>query len=125
MDNEAGLENLSRRIIQKVDLLIFVTDPSRQGLTTVKRLYDLAQEMNVQYKNLAIIANRFPDEKLIVQADELKNSIGANWVISLSENAELAELSRNGKGVLPISLNNPVVKQLDQFLKDVGIRRSN
>jgi CO dehydrogenase maturation factor len=43
LDNEAGLENLSRRIVQKVDLLIFVADPSYQGLTTVQRLYELAQ----------------------------------------------------------------------------------
>ena len=122
LDNEAGLENLSRRIIQKVDLLIFVADPSHQGLTTVKRLYDLAQEMNVQYKHLAVIVNRIPGEKLIVKTTELKNSIGADWVMGLPENEELAELGRNGKGVLPISLNNPVVKQLDQFLTDTGIR---
>jgi CO dehydrogenase maturation factor len=122
LDNEAGLENLSRRIIQKVDLLIFIADSSHQGLTTVKRLYDLAHEMNVQYKNLAIIVNRLPGEKLTVQTTELKNLTRANWVLGLPENAELAELGRNGKGVWPISLNNPVAKQLDQFLTDTGIR---
>jgi CO dehydrogenase maturation factor len=121
LDNEAGLENLSRRIIQNVDLLIFVADPSHQGLTTVKRLYDLAHEMNVQYKNLAIIVNRLPGDNLALQTAELKNSTGADWVIGLPENTELAELGRNGKGVLSVSLNNPVVKQLDRFLTDVGI----
>ena len=38
MDNEAGLENLSRRIVRELDLMIMVADPSRQGLETVRRL---------------------------------------------------------------------------------------
>jgi CO dehydrogenase maturation factor len=121
LDNEAGLENLSRRIIQKVDMLIFVADPSRQGLTTVERLYDLAREMNVQYRTLAVIVNRLPSEKLPAQIQGLKNSIGADWVIGLPENAELAELGRNGKGVWPLSLENPVTKYLDRFLTEAGI----
>ena len=41
IDNEAGLENLSRRIVRRVDLLVMVTDPSRAGFTTVERLHEL------------------------------------------------------------------------------------
>ena len=58
LDNEAGLENLSRRIVQKVDLLIFVADPSRRGLDTIVRLYELAQDMEIKYNRSAIIVNR-------------------------------------------------------------------
>ncbi len=121
LDNEAGLENLSRRIIQKVDMLIFVADPSHQGLTTVERLYDLAREMNVQYRSLAVIVNRLPSENLPAQIQALKNSTGADWVIGLPENAELAELGRNGKGIWPLSVENPVRNHLDRFLTDAGI----
>ena len=58
LDNEAGLENLSRRILRRVNLLIMVTDPSKRGLDTVGRLYDLAAEMDVRHERLAIVVNR-------------------------------------------------------------------
>ena len=121
LDNEAGLENLSRRIIQKADLLVFVADPSRQGLTTVKRLQELAQEMKIQYRSLAVIVNRLPSGDLQRPMDELLNATGADWVIGLPENGELAELGRNDNGVWPISSSNPVVSQLDRLLTDAGI----
>ena len=121
LDNEAGLENLSRRIIQKADLLVFLADPSHQGLTTVKRLYDLAQEMKVQYRQLAIIVNRLSDGELPLYSEEIKSATGADWVIGLPENAELAELGRNGRGVWPLSPSNPVAQRLGQFLTNAGI----
>jgi CO dehydrogenase maturation factor len=121
LDNEAGLENLSRRIVQKVDLLIFVADPSHQGLTTVHRLYQLAREMNIQYTRLAIIVNRLSGEFQSAQSDELKKSTKADWVIDLPENKELAELGRNNYGIWPVSSDNPVVLGLNQLLLNAGI----
>jgi hypothetical protein len=53
--------------------------------------------------------------------DELLNATGADWVIGLPENGELAELGRNDNGVWPISSSNPVVSQLDRLLTDAGI----
>jgi CO dehydrogenase maturation factor len=121
LDNEAGLENLSRRIIQSADLLVFVADPTRQGLTTVKRLHNLAQEMEIQYRNLAILVNRLSGEALPAQVDDLKSATGADWVVGLPENAELAELGRVGYGVWTVSMDNPVVARLDRILTDAGI----
>jgi CO dehydrogenase maturation factor len=121
LDNEAGLENLSRRIVRTVDLLIFVADPSHQGLTTVKRLYDLAHEMNVQYRHLAIIVNRLAGGTLPAQVGELRKATSADWAIGIPEDAELAELGRDGKGVWLVSLKNPVAERLDQLLTEAGI----
>ena len=122
LDNEAGLENLSRRIIQNVDLLVFVADSSQQGLLTVKRLYDLAREMNVRYGKLAVIVNRVQETLPGSQIDELREATGADWVLSLPEDAEIAGLGRKGGGVWPVTADNPVNRLLGQFLTEAGIR---
>jgi CO dehydrogenase maturation factor len=121
LDNEAGLENLSRRVVQKVDLLIFVADPSLQGFTTVKRLHALAREMNVQYQSLAVIVNRLQGEITTSQLDGLQSATSANWVIGLPEDAELADFGRDGKGVWQISPQNAVTQRIDQFLTNAAI----
>ena len=58
LDNEAGLENLSRRIVNKVDMLVIVTDPSHNGLSTVTRLFNLAKEMGISYDRLVVFVNK-------------------------------------------------------------------
>ena len=64
IDNEAGLEHVSRRVVSVVDLMMIVSDPSQRGMDTVRRLYDLAQEMGVKYGKLAIVINRMRNADL-------------------------------------------------------------
>ncbi len=77
LDNEAGLENLSRRIVNKVNLLIMVTDPTVRGFETVKRLHALAGEMEIAYDRLAIVVNRLRRQELPAGAEDLKTRHGS------------------------------------------------
>lgn len=77
--------------------------------------------MNIRYEKLAIIINRLSGELQPIQRNELRNSTEADWVIDLPENLELAELGRNGRGIWPVSLDNPVVTGLNQLLSNAGI----
>jgi len=121
LDNEAGLENLSRRIVQKVDLMIIVADPSRNGLETVNRLYSLAKEMDIKYEKLAIIINRLRSGELPTDALELKMKTGANFLFGLPDDAEIAELAENGTSLLSLSEQNRVEEILDKFLDEIGL----
>lgn len=121
LDNEAGLENLSRRIIRKVDLLVMVTDPSSLGLETVKRLHVLAQEMGIQYSRLAIIVNRVRNNKLPESIAMVKEFTGADFVVSLPEDDEIAELAENGRSLTLLGRENPVLLNLDGFLGEIGL----
>jgi CO dehydrogenase maturation factor len=116
LDNEAGLENLSRRIVQKVNLLIMVSDPSKRGLDTVRRLQALAREMEIRFDRLAIIINRLRNDEGAAAISKLKADTGADFVVGLPENPELGEMGENGKNLMSISSDNAVVAQLDTFL---------
>ncbi len=61
LDNEAGLENLSRRIVRRVDLLLVAGDTSRNGLETIQRVHVLSREMGIEYDKLGVIVNRAGD----------------------------------------------------------------
>jgi CO dehydrogenase maturation factor len=119
LDNEAGLENLSRRIVQKLSLLVLVSDPSKRGLDTVRRLHALAHEMEIRYDRLAVIINRLRKNECSSAISELKTVTGADYVLSLPENQELAEMSESGKDLWPISSGNAVAEQLDAFLNQL------
>ena len=121
LDNEAGLENLSRRIVQKVDLLIFTADPSCQGLATIHRLHGLAREMNIEYRKLAVLVNRLDGEPDPVQMQSLREKTAADRVDWIPEDREIAALAGEGRGLEPISADNPVVRRLDRLLESMDV----
>jgi CO dehydrogenase maturation factor len=58
IDNEAGMEHLSRRTTHKVDLLIIVSDPTVKGVMTAKRINELVDELNLEVDKRVLIINR-------------------------------------------------------------------
>lgn len=58
MDNEAGMEHISRLTTNNVDVLLIVTDTSRRGLQAGLRIHKLARELNIGVKKSYLIINR-------------------------------------------------------------------
>jgi len=115
LDNEAGLENLSRRIVRQVDLLILVSDASKRGLETARRLHTLAREMDLGFKQLGIIINRIRNDERTSAVLQLKAEIGADYIVQLPENPEITEMSEDGKSLWSIPSTNAVYERLNAF----------
>ena len=60
IDNEAGLEHLSRRTTRDVQHLLVVSDPSQRGMVAAKRIGGFPHEMNINIENTHLIVNRLP-----------------------------------------------------------------
>jgi len=116
LDNEAGLENLSRRIVQKVDLMILVSDASNSGLQTLLRLFELAGEMKMVYGKLALVINKLRSDKLPDRIEEIREKTRADIVIGLPDDDEVFEFAQENKSFLTISDSNPVYKLLHQTI---------
>jgi CO dehydrogenase maturation factor len=123
MDNEAGLENLSRRIVQRVELLVLVTDPSARGLETVVRLHELAKEMDIRYDKLAVIVNRIRNGKLPDAALNLKDRLGAEVILGLPDDEEIAGFAEANKPFAELSKSNAVLQKIDEFIEQVVIKQ--
>jgi len=119
LDNEAGLENLSRRIVQNVDLLILVSDPGNAGLETLKRLHVLAREMNVKYKKLWLVVNRLRSDKFPEKALQIKEETRADKLIGLPDDAEIAAFAEDNKSLTGLSKRNAVVGIIDRLVKEL------
>jgi CO dehydrogenase maturation factor len=110
LDNEAGLENLSRRIVTRVDRLIFVTDPSQRGLTTTRRLYDLAMEMAVDAPLMGAVINRARDAGCVERLKKELDGTPVEVLGVLPEDEQLAEWDAAGRSLLELPAENAVWK---------------
>ncbi len=68
IDNEAGMEHLSRRTTNKVNLLLIISDPTFKGILAAKRIMELITELNLEIDRNALIINRLHGAEL----DELR-----------------------------------------------------
>ena len=71
MDNEAGMEHLSRRTTQNIDILLIVSDHSVKGVRTVARIRDLVNELKLVVSRQKIIINAAPEELAPMVKEEI------------------------------------------------------
>jgi len=64
IDNEAGLEHLSRRTTQDVDLLLVVSDPTLRGIIAAGRVVELVDELKTAVGSAYLIVNRVNGDTL-------------------------------------------------------------
>lgn len=80
IDNEAGMEHLSRRTTHKVDILLIVSDPTVKGVQTAKRIHDLVDELRLDVEQRVLIINRVvgsEEEELRRLAEKLGLTVAA------------------------------------------------
>lgn len=63
IDGEAGVEQINRRVMEKVTHLILVSDPSRKGTQVIETVKKVADELTM-YRRCGAIINRMNDESL-------------------------------------------------------------
>ena len=59
IDGEAGIEQINRRVMEKVTHLVLITDASRKGIQVVQTIKGVADRL-VMYDKMGVIVNRIP-----------------------------------------------------------------
>ena len=58
IDNEAGMEHLSRRTTRDVQHMLVVTDPTQRGIVAAERIAAMRHELDIEIENAYLIVNR-------------------------------------------------------------------
>ncbi|NVL90674.1 MAG: AAA family ATPase [Desulfobacterales bacterium] len=62
MDNEAGMEHISRLLARRADILLIISDSTQRGIQAAKRIRDLTRELKLDIKKDYLIINRVNNE---------------------------------------------------------------
>lgn len=120
MDNEAGMEHLSRKTTHNVKFLLLISDPSLRGIQTAARLRDLSKELKINVGEVFLILNRVdnePDSRLLDFIKEQNFEILG--IINSDKNIINMELS--GKSVFELPAESSSLLQVREILKKLEI----
>ncbi|TEU10810.1 MAG: carbon monoxide dehydrogenase [Anaerolineales bacterium] len=124
IDNEAGLEHLSRRTTRDVDLLLIVSDPTTRGLIAAARVAELIKELHTHAGRVGLVVNRVMsgngDEPQLAQP--LQQIISDNELQLLGlipQDPTVTEFDALGKPLAEMPPDTPVRKRLEEIITSI------
>ena len=105
VDNEAGLEHLSRRTTRFADILIVVSDSSSVGLKSAKRISELASALKFEVKKSFLLVNRFDKD---IQKDKIK-ATGLEYLGSLPHSVQIEQSSLLGESIFNLKADAQIL----------------
>jgi len=75
VDNEAGMEHLSRLNLRKIHTLFVVSDPSIRGIVTAARIADLTKALKVEVRNKVLVVNSVPNDLPAALEDQIQEVV--------------------------------------------------
>jgi CO dehydrogenase maturation factor len=109
MDNEAGMEHISRLTTSNVDYLLVVTDPSRRGIQAAERINALSQQLNIGAGKSYLILNnakQSPSEAL----QQIIQQTGLELLGTVPEDETIAEFDLQGRPTAELPEDNPALR---------------
>ncbi|MDW5562021.1 MAG: AAA family ATPase [Methanomassiliicoccus sp.] len=117
IDNEAGMEHLSRRTCQRMDVLLVVSDPTKVGLTTAGRILELAREMELSIGTAVLVINRVRGDL----PSTLKDAIPSGFarVMLVPHDREVEDLSSTGGPMSSLPAKSVAVSAVYDLAEDL------
>jgi len=118
IDNEAGMEHLSRRTTDKVDMLLVVTEPTVVGLRSVRRILDMADALPILVHRKEVVLNKQVDgQEIVPEVVDAMESAGIRPAVRLPYDNEIGRTSAAGKTVFDIPADNRVYDTLSNAME--------
>jgi CO dehydrogenase maturation factor len=118
IDNEAGMEHLSRRTTRDVQHLFIVSDPTQRGLVAAQRIADMSQELDINIENSHLVVNRLRGE-MPTELKAFTDKLNVPLLGVVPANDELAEFEFSGKPLVELGDESPVYQAVAEMMQKV------
>jgi len=118
MDNEAGMEHLSRRTTQNVDALLLVSNHSVKGVRTIARIMELVSKLKLVVKKQLAVINLVPAKLDPLVAEEL-DRLGIEPAAIIPQDEEVYKYDLEMKPLLNLPETSEAAKAVDDLMAKI------
>ncbi len=119
IDTEAGLEHLSRRTTQNVDVMLVVTDTSKRGITTAARIKELTQELDIKFEEMYVVINRATEETK-EKLEEYAREIGLEVIGVVPEDENVRRFDHEGRPLIELPADSPAFRAVREIAEKIA-----
>ncbi len=106
IDNEAGMEHISRETIENVDILLVISDATAKGVRTAGRIYELAKRLQIRIGAAYLIVTRIADPEPLRSDIE---ATGLELLGVIPDDPLVTEYDLQGKPLMDLPADSPAV----------------
>ncbi len=121
MDNEAGMEHLSRRTTQQVDQMFIVSEPTPVGILTAGRIKALSQELKLGVSDTRLVVNRAGSQVPQTVWDAVQEQ-DLDPPIVLPMDELILEYTNQGRSLLEVPQDSPAVQEVEKLCQNWVLR---
>lgn len=121
VDNEAGMEHISRGVLPSMQTAILVSDCSRRGVQAVGRIAKLIEECGMKPQTIGLIINRAPNGELNEGTKEEIEKQGLTLLGVVPQDESVYEFDCDGKPTVDLPEDNPVKKALRNIVDNLNL----
>lgn len=116
IDGEAGIEQIQRRVMEKVSHLLLITDQSKKGGQVISTIKKVADDL-ISYEKIGFIVNRMTNPELadLIAVD------GVDALAFIPADTVFAANDIKGKSVLELPEDSPMLKGVKEALHKIEI----
>ncbi len=118
VDNEAGMEHISRGLLPAVDVLLLVSDCSRRGVQAVGRIAALAKELGLT-SNMKLIINRAPSQELAAGILEEISLQNLELLGVVPQDTNIYDYDSAGKPTSTLPSDSPARKAFEPLIQSL------
>jgi CO dehydrogenase maturation factor len=119
IDNEAGMEHLSRRTTRDVQHLLIVSDPTQRGLVAAQRIASFRNEMDIRIEQAHLIVNRVPGGKLPPELQDFVSTLDVPLLGVIPADEELARFEFSGRPLVELGDSSPVYRTVSGMIESI------
>lgn len=116
IDNEAGMEHLSRRTTDNVDVLISVMDPTLPALKAARRILDLSRQLPVRIARRALLVTRAVGEGLPQVLAQAVAELDVDRLPDVPQDDEVQQAGAAGRDVFSIGEDSPALARVREIV---------
>ena len=119
IDNEAGMEHLSRRTTRDVQHMLVVSDPTQRGIVAAGRIAGFRHELDINIENAHLIINRLPDGEMPAPLRKAIEALDVPLLATIPETREVAEFEFSGRPLVEMDDDSPVYQSVAAMLEQI------
>lgn len=121
LDSPAGLEHFARKTGRNVTDLVIVTDPSKMGIHTLKRILEITDELELKFENIWVLGNRFPENlrEILKKEVEKINQQNVQILGFISNDDEISTINLTSGNLLELSQDNHSYQEAKELFSKI------
>lgn len=119
IDNEAGMEHISRLTTKEIDLLVIVSDPTRRGIQAAKRIHELTRELTLRVDDEVLIVNQVENSVETSLVDQIGEKAWIKLTAIVPKDTKISEFDMRGEPTMYLPEDSPALKAAFSIYEEI------